>query len=449
MRVYLSYARSALADAALAGKLSAGLRAAGGRAVEYSDPRQGGAELKEFMDGAAPEDRIVLILSDAFFKSEPCLAELHALPAAEYGRLRALVLEGTDLTGAEAWVARRIYWEARRDVLRARLTQSNGVALAPLARQFEYVQHFCGWMADHTSLPRAVPEAAAVRVDADAAELLSHLSEAEPLKEIPVRRPAREFRDAILAQLELTLAQHPELADELQIEAAFNNLDSAPGLPVLMCRSGFSYSLKTLLHPATENLLARLVADSVAREAAWQGATTVLAWLYLFGMSGDWVEERARGTHAPLTEFSLVIDTQFGAERIAAHFAGAAALDAPAADTREALDDVLQAIWSHFVPERSVRAAPSAADLEKLALQLGSGAAGGAQKCYIPLADPLGASLRDTGLAERLLACMPGAVLVIFHTEAGTCLLRLGNGFDSTPALRNFLGLHGSLPGTV
>ncbi|MBL8485443.1 MAG: hypothetical protein JNJ60_24830 [Rhodocyclaceae bacterium] len=449
MRVYLSYARSALADAALAGKLGAGLQSAASAAVQHADASRAGAEAAKFLAAAAPDDRLVAILSDSFFKSESCLAEIRAVPAGEQARITAFVLEGTDINGADAWIARRIYWDARREALRARLAQSADADIARVAQQFEAAQDFCGWMANRAALPPGLQNPTGVRADADAADLLAHLNLARPVAEIPVRRPAREFRDTLLAHLDGTLAAHPALAEELQIEAAFNNLDSAPGLSVLMCRCGLSYSLKTLLHPATENLLARLAGDDAAREAAWQGATTVLAWLYLFGMSGDWVEERVRGTHAALTEFALVTDTQFGAERIAADFADVAddAANVPAADARAALDELLQAIWTHFVPERSVRAAPSAADLEKLALQLGSGAAGAAQKRYIPLPERPAAALRDPALAARLVARMPGAVLVILRTAAGNCLLRLGNGFDSTPAVRRFLGLHGYRPG--
>ncbi|WP_374263589.1 SUMF1/EgtB/PvdO family nonheme iron enzyme [Zoogloea sp.] len=136
LKVYVSYAWKAEEDSGVVAALETALA---GQDVELvRDVRRVGygESIRAFMDEIGEADQVVLVLSDAYFRSPPCLYELRAV--AEHRdfrrRVHPIVLAGCALHDPLWWIDIVAHWEEQGRVLEAKLATIRRENIGPLNR---------------------------------------------------------------------------------------------------------------------------------------------------------------------------------------------------------------------------------------------------------------------------------------------------------------------------
>jgi len=136
LKVYVSYAWKAEEDSGVVAALETALAGQGVELVRDVRRVGYGESIRAFMDEIGAADQVVLVLSEAYFRSPYCLYELRAV--AEHRdfrrRVHPIVLAGCGLHDPLWWIDIVAHWEEQGRVLEAKLATISRANIGPLNR---------------------------------------------------------------------------------------------------------------------------------------------------------------------------------------------------------------------------------------------------------------------------------------------------------------------------
>ncbi|GLT22982.1 hypothetical protein GCM10007933_24430 [Zoogloea oryzae] len=151
LKVYVSYAWKAEEDSGVVAALETALAGQGVELVRDVRRVGYGESIRAFMDEIGAADQVVLVLSEAYFRSPYCLYELRAV--AEHRdfrrRVHPIVLAGCDLHDPLWWVTIVRYWEGKVGELKVALTEIDRLNIGPLNQRLDEYADFRRLVAGH------------------------------------------------------------------------------------------------------------------------------------------------------------------------------------------------------------------------------------------------------------------------------------------------------------
>lgn len=151
LKVYVSYAWKAEEDSGVVAALETALAAQGVELVQDVRRVGYGESIRAFMDEIGAADQVVLVLSEAYFRSPYCLYELRAV--AEHRdfrrRVHPIVLAGCGLHDPLWWIDIVAHWEEQGRMLEAKLSTISRANIGPLNRALDEYADFRRLVAGH------------------------------------------------------------------------------------------------------------------------------------------------------------------------------------------------------------------------------------------------------------------------------------------------------------
>lgn len=151
LKVYVSYAWKAEEDSGVVAALETALAGQGVELVRDVRRVGYGESIRAFMDEVGEADQVVLVLSEAYFRSPYCLYELRAV--AEHRdfrrRVHPIVLAGCGLHEPLWWIDIVAHWEEQGRVLEAKLATISRANIGPLNRALDEYADFRRLVAGH------------------------------------------------------------------------------------------------------------------------------------------------------------------------------------------------------------------------------------------------------------------------------------------------------------
>ena len=151
LKVYVSYAWKAEEDSGVVAALETALAGQGVELVRDVRRVGYGESIRAFMDEIGEADQVVLVLSEAYFRSPYCLYELRAV--AEHRdfrrRVHPIVLAGCGLHDPLWWIDIVAHWEEQGRVLEAKLATISRANIGPLNRALDEYADFRRLVAGH------------------------------------------------------------------------------------------------------------------------------------------------------------------------------------------------------------------------------------------------------------------------------------------------------------
>jgi len=151
LKVYVSYAWKAEEDSGVVAALETALAAQGVELVRDVRRVGYGESIRAFMDEVGAADQVVLVLSEAYFRSPYCLYELRAVAEHQDFRRRVhpVVLAGCGLHDPLWWIDIVAHWEEQGRVLEAKLSTISRANIGPLNRALDEYADFRRLVAGH------------------------------------------------------------------------------------------------------------------------------------------------------------------------------------------------------------------------------------------------------------------------------------------------------------
>ena len=144
LKVYVSYAWEAEEDSGVVAALETALAGQGIELVRDVRRVGYGESIRGFMDEIGAADQVVLVLSEAYFRSPYCLYELRAV--AEHRdfrrRVHPVVLAGCGINDPLWWIDIVAHWEEQGRVLEAKLENIGRANIGPLNRALDEYADF-------------------------------------------------------------------------------------------------------------------------------------------------------------------------------------------------------------------------------------------------------------------------------------------------------------------
>lgn len=334
--VYVSYAWKEEAQKPLVEKLDQACMA---RGIElcYDKKKLGyGDSIRQFMNQIGAAGHIVLVLSEAYFKSDYCMYELCRIHenGGFHKRVSPIVLARTPLYKPVERVRYLKHWEKEIAALEAELadlddpkhTQHTRAELDDYAKFRRLIDQLQHTLADMNTLTEDVHR------DTDFAALLARIAP-EKYESDGGERAERDTRvaDAIfLATVEdevsQALAEVPALTQMIRDHALQKGLTGSADRAALarwLCTSPLDTVLDDVLRPATRAALPRKSPHAIRESDVWEAAKSLLFWLSVLAVRPDWVqaqEENDRHDAGGGARFSLFVRTGGGAEIVSSRY---------------------------------------------------------------------------------------------------------------------------------
>jgi hypothetical protein len=342
-----------------------------------------GDSIRQFMDEIGASRHVVLVLSEAYFKSEYCMYELCRIH--DHGdvrkRVKPLVLTGTSFHKPIDRGRYLKHWETETANLEKELdgltdpkyTLKLRQALDGYADFRRRMDELLYMLADMNSLREDV------HLDSDFAALLDRIAPQLTGK------PDDLFRARITDEIRGILAASARLSNALRAALREAGREPSSDLSTDLCAEDLERALEDLLFPATRSALAVLDPRQPEFADTWSVAKSVLAWLSLLAVDSECLvrpaEARCRQASSVSRSSSRPLSASNSSVPAIARSPRGCALQKgtrkcrgridPAAVIRNRLGRRRRArrtaarVWAHVFPEES-RSTLSAKDLRTL-----------------------------------------------------------------------------------
>ena len=467
--VYVSYAWQAEDETRLVDKLEEACRKRGIELRRDRNEIDYGESIRAYMDELGAGRHVILVLSDAYFKSEYCMYELREIYKNKDFRKRVypVVLKGTRFHKPIDRIGYLRHWEAETSMLKTELekvdrtyTRNLNEALDAYADFRRLMDELQAILADMNTLTQEV------HVGTDFEALLNRVlpAVAEQRKIFRLQRnrePDSRFRCRITDEIRLALSKTKPLSEALQAEAAKLGASASTDVAESLCAFELEQALDDLLRPATIASLSALDSHRQEYTDTWAAAKTVLCWLSLLAVSDEQIEElERREASGGDFSFEIVVNTPVGVEIVSSRFRqmmpnlradrgkadvyGGQVIQAPLADASwnddHALDQLLLAIWTCVFPEDS-RARLLETDIKKLNSALKYREKHKTHHHYIPVSLDQQSRLCRRDFYEKLMAKIPATTVIYFKSSGSAPALRIADEVDFMTIISQFLAI--------
>ena len=457
--VYVSYAWKEEAQKPLVARLA---EACAARGIELRYDRKEmryGDSISQFMKRIGAAEHIVLVLSAAYFKSDYCMDELCQICARGHFRKRVspIVLAGTSFHKPKDGIGYLQHWEQQIAELRNGLGALDSHEHTPRSQTaLDHYREFRGMM----------EELQGILADMNTLSEDEHLESgfAAVLDRILAGSTASKpdpFRQQLVAEIQKTLAapSSAELVKALQNKIADARVAPGDDLAKCLCDGDPERAIEDLLFPATRNALLPLDAKQAEFANTWNAAKSVLAWLSLLAVDGEWLDQASRKALSDgQLNFEIVVETALGVELVSSRVrqiaprlraqpgtsevVGDELISEPQYDSGwnddAALERLLREVWMRVFPEES-RQRLSAKDLKTLNNELLFRHRHKTFHHYIPVARGQESRLCQPEFYRRLLAKLPDISVIYFQPYGGTPALLVSDEDYFRTVMRNFL----------
>ena len=416
-----------------------------------------GDSIRQFMDEIGDGRHVVLVLSEAYYKSESCMYELLKIHQNRDFRKRVnpVVLSGTQFRKPIDRVPYIEFWNNETANLQAALNRiRDSTHILELQKALNYYADFRRLMSELLSdLADMNTLTEEVHVHTDFAALLDRIS--PPIIEID------DFRTKITEEIRNILATSNRLNNALQSTLRDAGIEPTADMAASLCALDPQRALEDLLFPATKSTLA--VFDPRQPEFAdtWNVAKSVLAWLSLLAVDDDWLGQANRSAlSAGKLGFEIVVETPLGVELVSSRYRqmvprlrakkgtaeviGDDLIPQPQYDTgwgdEAALDKLVLEVWARVFPEES-RATLSQKDLRTLNNELRFRDRHKTFHHYIPVPTEQTSRLCRPDFYQKLLEKLPAITVIFFQPTGGTPALLVSDEDYFRTVVRNFLSI--------
>ncbi len=455
--VYVSYAWQEEEQNRLVDKLE---QACAARGIELLRDRNRigyGDSIRQFMDEIGAGGHVVLVLSEAYFKSDYCMYELRQNyeNKAFRQRVNPIVLSGTRFHDPIDRIPYIKYWKDKIDDLQTALnglgdqtyTRESHKDLDGYAECRRLTDELLSTLADINTLTEEV------HVGTDFAALLDRI-----LPQATVA-PPDQFRMQITEEIRKILASSSRLTNSLQTAMSDARIAPAGDLAASLCEVDPERALGDLLFPATRSTLALLDPRQQEFGETWNVAKSVLAWLSLLAVNSESLGQAARSAlSAGKLGFEIVVETPLGVELVSSRHhrivprlhaqkgkkdvVGEELIPEPQYETgwgdEAALDKLVLEVWARVFPEES-RATLSKSDLRTLNSALRFREKQKTHHHYIPVPVEQASRLCRPDFYQKLLDKLPAMSVIFFKPSGGTPALLVSDEVDFMTIIREFL----------
>ncbi|RYU59922.1 toll/interleukin-1 receptor domain-containing protein [Methylolobus aquaticus] len=468
-KVYVSYAWSVEREKQIVEKLEAACQS---RGIDFHRDikRIGyGESIREFMDQLAAGDHVVLVLSDAYFKSSDCMYELKGVyersqdEKAFRQRVHPIVVEGTRFRKVRERTPYLRHWEDEVTATKNELetidrtyTQESQRELDDYAEFRRLIDRLFTILGDMNTLTEGI------HVDSDFAALLDRINpKAADARTDAVgarqRRKDSQFLNAQRQEIRALLDKHAALRQAVSAKAAEICGDQAVGDGLAqLCDQPLDIVVDDVFYPAVVDVLKGV--DGNDFEPIWRDAKDILFRLLLFAVKTDWVETlEARGQPLDLC-FEVAVQTPGGIELGSARFRqmvpelnaepgvsdvlGNDAMRLPKLETGWnddfAVETVLSEVWNWVFPgEKGARL--SAANLQKLRSRLARHEKQRSRHLYLPVPADQDDPWMRRELYGKVLEKLPSLTIIYVRSAQGESVLRVSDEIDFMDSVLGFL----------
>jgi hypothetical protein len=454
--VYVSYAWKEEEQNRLVDKLGKACAARGIKLRRDKTSIGYGDSIRQFMDQIGAAGHVVLVLSEAYFKSDYCMYELRQIYENKAFRQRVspIVLSGTRFHEPIERIPYIKYWEKKTADLQAALRDLDPKytlnlhkdldGYAECRRLIDKLQSILGDMNTLTE---------EVHVGTDFAALLDRI-----LPQAALAAPD-PFRVRITEEIRKVLACNSHLATSLQTAMSNARIEPTADLAASLCAGDPEKTLEDILFPATKAALAAFDARQPEFADTWSAAKSVLAWLSLLAVDGNWLGEASRSAlSAGQLGFEIVVETPLGVELVSSRYrqmaprlraqkgtsevVGDELIPQPQYETgwgdEAAIDKLVLEVWARVFPEES-RSALSAKDLRTLNNELRFRDRHKTFHHYIPVPVEQASRLCRPDFYHGLLEKLPAITVIFFKPSGGTPALLVSDEDYFRTVIRNFL----------
>lgn len=455
--VYVSYAWKEEKQNRLVDKLG---EACAARGIELRRDKTSigyGDSIRQFMDEIGAAGHVVLVLSEAYFKSEYCMYELRQIYGNKNFRQRAnpVVLSGTRFHKPIDRIPYLKYWEKEIADLQAGLNELGDPKytlelrkdLDGYAECRRLIVELQSILADMNTLTEEV------HVGTDFAALVDRIW---PQAALAAPDP---FRTQITNEIRNILASSSRLTNSLQTVMSDARIEPSADIAASLCAGDPERALEDLLFPATRSAL--MLFDPRQPEFAdtWSAAKSVLAWLSLLAVDGEWLGQANRSAlSAGKLGFEIVVETPLGVELVSSRHRqiaprlraqkgtsevlGDELIPQPQYETgwgdEAALDKLVLEVWARVFPEES-RSTLSPKDLRTLNNELRFRDRHKTFHHYIPVPLEQASRLCRPDFYQKVLEKLPAITVIFFKPSGGTPALLVSDEDYFRTVIRNFL----------
>ncbi|HRD90480.1 MAG TPA: hypothetical protein PK752_19825, partial [Accumulibacter sp.] len=273
---------------------------------------------------------VVLVLSEAYFKSPYCMYELLRIYNNQGFRKRVnpIVLSGTRFHDPIDRIPYIEYWETKTAELEAGLKRLKDSKHTLKSREIldgydkfrMLMDELLSILADMHTPPEEV------HVDTDFAALLERIApdtgngDGGPG---PTREADEDFVRKVESEVRQALAAVPELAGMIRHHAGKRGLVAGDDLTALarcLCTSKLETVLDDVLRPATRSALPRKTAQAIRESDTWEAAKSLLFWLSVLAVRPDWVKAQEEKDGYRESRFEVFLHTSGGAEIVSSRY---------------------------------------------------------------------------------------------------------------------------------
>ncbi|NMQ07770.1 hypothetical protein E4Q08_22290 [Candidatus Accumulibacter phosphatis] len=273
--------------------------------------------------------------------------------------------------------------------------------------------------------------------------------------------PPDPFRMQITDEIRKILACSSRLTNSLQTTMRDAGVEPSADMAASLCAVDPEQALEDLLFPATKSALAVLDPRQPEFVDTWSVAKSVLAWLSLLAVDGEWLGQASRSAlSAGKLGFEIVVETPFGVELVSSRYrqiaprlraqkgtsevVGDELIPQPQYETgwsdEAALDKLMLEVWARVFPEES-RSTLSPKDLRTLNNELRFRDKHKTFHHYIPVPLEQASRLCRPDFYQKLLAKdrLPAITVIFFKPSGGTPALLVSDEDYFRTVIRNFL----------
>lgn len=455
--VYVSYAWKEEEQNRLVDKLG---EACAARGIELRRDKTSigyGDSIRQFMDEIGAGGHVVLVLSEAYFKSDYCMYELRQIyeNKAFRQRVNPIVLSETRFHDPKDRIAYIKYWQDKIDDLQTALnglgdqtyTRESHKDLDGYAECRRLTDELLSTLADINTLTEEV------HVGTDFAALLDRI-----LPQTLVA-PPDQFRMQITDEIRNILAASSRLTNSLQTAMRDAGPEPSGDLAASLCAVDPERALEDLLFPATKIALAPFNPRQTEFVDTWSVAKSVLAWLSLLAVDSEWLRQVSRNAlSAGKLGFEIVVETPLGVELVSSRYrriaprlraqkgtsevVGDELIPQPPYETgwgdEAALDKLVLEVWARVFPEES-RPTLSPKDLRTLNNELRFRDRHKTFHHYIPVQLDQASRLCRPDFYQKLLEKLPAITVIFFKPSGGPPALLVSDEDYFRTVIRNFL----------
>lgn len=423
-----------------------------------------GDSIRQFMDEIGTGRHVVLVLSEAYFKSPYCMYELRQIYENKAFRQRVtpIVLSGTRFHKPIDRIPYIKYWEKEIADLRTalddlddpKMTLESRKDLDRYAENRRMIAELQSILADMNT------PCAEVHVGTDFAALLDRIS-----PQPAASSPLDPFRMQITDEIRKILAFSSRLTNSLQNAMRDAGTEPSGDLAASLCAVDPKRALEDLLFPATKIALAPFDPRQPEFLDTWSDAKSVLAWLSLLAVDSEWLRQASRNAlSADRFSFEIDVKTLLGVELVSSRqqqiapqlrlatgmkdVVGEGMILEPPYDNgwhdEAALDKLVCEVWEHIYPE-VIQKTLSERDMRVLNATLRVRRKQKSHHHYIPVSVEQESRLRRLDFFQKLRAKLPDISVIFFNPRGDSAALLISDEEYFMTIIRKFLTIPDSL----